>query len=80
MQPAVRERLGKAAFTEWRKEGERLPPWEEMPQEARDYFMRMGEAVAKSLAEMLVPSIMNAFFDEREIERLLSTAQGKSSE
>ncbi len=79
MQPAVRERLGKAAFTEWRKEGESLPPWEEMPQEARDYFMRMGEAVATSLAGMLVPSIMNAFFDEREIERLLSTAQGKSS-
>ena len=55
MDQELREKLGRAAFSEWRKEGEDLPAWEAMPDEARQYFMRIGEAVATAFVDNLHP-------------------------
>jgi hypothetical protein len=85
MQQAIRDRLGRVvreAWTEWAREqprhaGEQFLSWDEMREEDKEGDRRIAEAVAKALAELLVPPIINALFDETETEQLLSTARSK---
>ena len=58
--------LGKAAYSVWaaRAEAMAAPAFEQMPEEARAYFMEVGEVVAKELATLLAPVIRVIVTDE----------------
>lgn len=73
MKEEVREMLGEAAYEAEAQHESYVLLWHEMTEDLREIYRIRAEGAVKKLAEVLIPTIVQALLTESHIKEILET-------